>query len=593
MKKGETKMESKGKIDPVTVAVLDNRLASAAAEMANTMIRTSRSPVWNEAHDFCTVIFDKNLRVVAQKDYIPLLAWASPFPMQEIARFAQQKGIKKGDVFIHNDPYTGNNHQPDVNVVKPVFYQGKLVFWSVAKGHLSDIGGSGKGALGFDPSSRSVWADGLILPAAKLYERGKLNEALWNVILANVKYAWVVEGDLMCEVGSVNVGERRLIELLDMYGVETVETAIDEILAATEREVREKIRGIPDGVYYGEGRIDHDGVIRDKSIIIRAKVTKEGSDLTIDFSESDAQRPGPLNSTFANTASNASLAVHIVLPGEMKRNSGSMAPIKVIAPKGLVANCESPSPVVGCTVSTAEAIVESVLKALAQAVPEWVMAGSCKILAFHSAGFNPRTKRPFVFGDFFDHAGSGATMGVDGGDEVGSTISSGRGNTPDIEIIELVCPIRMLEFQIVPDRAGAGKWRGGNGMVSRFEVLADGIHTVTQASGLMKESASFGVAGGKPAPPNEAWEIKPGGQKVWRDCNLNFEPEKGSTLGKYLMGGGGWGNPFERPIEKVREDVINEFVSVQKAREDYGVVIDPVTLEVNYQKTAEMRARRG
>ena len=397
----------------------------------------------------------------------------------------------------------------------------------------------------------------------------------------------------MCEIGAVSVGERRLKELLDMYGIETVEAAIEEIIAATEREVREKIRMIPDGVYYGEGATDHDGAIRDKPIRLKVKITKEGSDLTIDFSGSDAQRPGPLNSTIANTTSSAFVGVHFTLPGDIRRNAGAMAAIKVIAPKGLVVNCESPSPVVGCTVSMAEAIIETVLNALSKAVPEWVIAGSNRILAFHSAGFNPRTKRQFILGDFFEFGGCGATKGVDGRAELGSAIAIGCGGVPDIEIYELAYPIRMLQYQIVPDRSGAGKWRGGSGMVSRFEVLTDVIHTVTQASGQIKETAARGVAGGKGVEPSEAWEITPDGQKVWRDCNLNFEPQKGSILGKYLMGGGGWGDPFERPIEKVHEDVLNEFLSVQKVKEDYGVVIDPVTLEVDYEKTAQIRGKQG
>ena len=580
------KTRTKRRVDLITVAVLDNRFSAIADEIARTMLRTSRSPIFGEALDFVTAIFDKDLRLVAQRDYVPVLAGAIPPAMKEIAR-AYEGDINEDDIFIHNDCYAGNNHPPDINIVQPVFYQGKLRFWSVSKGHHADVGG--RGICGYDPTSTTIWDDGLVIPAAKLYDKGKLNKGLWDLILRNVKIPTIVEGDLQCQTGATTIGKRSLVDLLEHYGVETVESAIDEILAATEKEMREKISRIPDGVYYGEKAIDHDGIIRDKLVTVRLKIIKEGSELTIDFSQSDAQRPGYANSSLTNTISASYVGIFTTVPGEVKRNAGSMAPIKVIAPKGLVINPEFPLPVTLCTCSMTEAIMEAIWIALTEAVPEWTQAGWNKTHQYPLAGFNPRTKMDFAWLDFFHKGGSGATKGFDGWDDVGHCQTMGGGQTEDPEIAELVNPVHILEYQLLPDMAGAGEWRGGNGCIHRFKLLFDNAKCVTMGAGHRKETVPFGIAGGKSAPVGSIRQNKPDGRILDIDVNQFVDVEKGDILEMRTTGGGGFGDPLRRPLEKVREDVINEYLSVEKAKEDYGVVIDPVTLEVDYKKTAEIR----
>ncbi|MDP7525890.1 MAG: hydantoinase B/oxoprolinase family protein, partial [Dehalococcoidales bacterium] len=208
-------MTNPGKgIDPVFITLISSRFDSACQEMETTLLRTSRSPIFAEARDFAVAIFDKDFRLIVQTA-LPLLAGTLPLAVTSIAS-AFEGDINEGDIFIHNDPYSGNNHLPDINIIKPNFFRGELLFWSTVKGHAADIGS--KGIAGYDPKAETIWEDGLIIPACKLYDRGKSNDAIWKIIAANVKVPGIVEGDLRCEVGAITIGERRILDLLEKYG---------------------------------------------------------------------------------------------------------------------------------------------------------------------------------------------------------------------------------------------------------------------------------------------------------------------------------------------------------------------------------------
>ncbi|HPD61237.1 MAG TPA: hydantoinase B/oxoprolinase family protein, partial [Thermodesulfobacteriota bacterium] len=319
------------KIDPITVAVCDNRFTAIVDQIAGAMVRTSMSPIFAEARDICTGIFDKDLRLLAQRDYLPVLAANLNVAIKEIAEDWEGE-IYDGDVFIHNDAFGRNTHQPDINVAKPIFKNGKILFWSMAKGHHADVGG--KGLVGYDPTARTCWDDGLIIKPSKLYDRGKYNKNVWRLICNNTKLPSLVEADLHCQVGACTVGERLLLALANEYGEDKVFAAIDEILNANEKGVRQKIKQIPEGVYYGEKSFDNDAIDRTKPVTVRAKVTVKGSDIAIDLSESDPETPGYLNSSWGNSYSVATMAVLYFIEGETKRNGGALRPIKFITKKG-------------------------------------------------------------------------------------------------------------------------------------------------------------------------------------------------------------------------------------------------------------------
>jgi len=580
------------KVDPITVAVLNSRFEAINEEMGRALVRSSRCVTWAEAKDFAVGIFDKDVRLVAQKEYVPVLAGALPISLEDIAA-AYEGDINEGDIFIHNDPYGGNTHLGDLNIAKPVFYNGELMFWSMIKGHIPDIGS--KGIVGTDPTSKSIFEDGLTIPPIKLYDRGKLNRTFKDFFLHNLKLSDLTWGEIMCEVGGVLVGERHLLEMLNRYGPETVYGAIDEILKAAEREVREMIRKIPDGIYYGEHSTDHDVLgNRDKPVTARVKITIKGDELTIDLSDSDPTAVGYINSSLGNTHSICQLIVAYALPGLVKRNKGSTMPIKIVAPEGRWVNPTFPAPVAKCTTQASECIGEAILMASSEAIPSSVAAAHGKLIQYISYGFNPRTKRMVVTADFLmSCAPSGGTEGYDGWDLGGPLMNLGSGQLPDIEIVELLGPLHILQHEQEMDSAGAGKFRSGLGHAYKIQFLADVAEDCCLVgSGMRDYVVPAGLFGGKSPKPNRVTIYRADSRVEKPDNNVVLGLCEGDVMESHLMGGGGFGDPYERDIEKVREDVINEVVSIEGARKDYGVVIDPVTMEIDYKSTEKLRKAR-
>src|ERR1043165_347324 len=236
--------------DPISVAVIANRLTAITKEMGQIMLLTSRSPIFSESRDFVTAIFDAEGRLIAQTSYIPVLLGAIPFAMKAICRKYQNQELHAGDVIIANDPYEGNSHLPDVTIARPVFYQERLAFWSVTKGHQADLGGAG--VAGYNPAAKTVWEEGLRLPPMKLYNKGEYQRDLWDFILLNVKSRHLVEGDLHCQIGATARGKEALLELMDRSGPVTVAAAIDAYIAATEKSMTAAIKKMPNGIYRGE-----------------------------------------------------------------------------------------------------------------------------------------------------------------------------------------------------------------------------------------------------------------------------------------------------------------------------------------------------
>jgi len=575
------------KVDPILVSVLDSRFSSIVAEMAISMARTSRSPIFFEARDCVTAIFTRDLRLITQKDFIPVLAGAIPIALKHIAK-SYEGDIHEGDVFVHNDAYTGGNHLPDTNIAKPIFHEGELVFWAITKGHLAEIGG--RGIAGYDPSATTIWDDGLVIPTCKLYDGGKYNRSVWDLIGRNSKVPELVLGDIACEVGAVTLAERRFIELIERYTVQTLYAAIDQIISATEKEIRERIRLIPDGVYYGEKSIDHDSINRDKPVTVRIKITKEEDEITVDYSDSDPQVQGYVNSTWANTYSISYLPIFYILPGgDVKRNEGSLRPIKIIAPEGTWVNPRFPAPVTLCTVATSQCIAEAIWLALSRAGRQYTVAAHSKLVDDCVLGYNPRTKRMFAGIDFSNNTlGGGGREGYDGWPAEGSASSLGQVRYPDFEMMELTWPIRYLQHEQVMDSEAAGQYIGSWAYIYRLQYLAN-CSAVLMGHGMRDFSSPFGLFGGAGAKPHR-FTIHKGNSEVQNiDCNTSFEYKAGDWKEHYIQEGGGFGNPYERDPALVQKNVRDELVSVERAKKSYGVIINAATLEIDSEATKGLR----
>lgn len=577
----------KADVDPIKVSVIGNRLDAISKEIGQTMLRTSRSPIFSEARDFVTAIFDDELRLVAQTAYIPVLMGALPYALRSIAR-TYEGDVRDGDVFILNDPYRGNNHPPDITIAKPVFWRGALIFWSVAKGHHADVGG--RGVAGYNPGATSIYDECIRIPPAKLYIEGRPNRALLDVILANVHLPFLVEGDLHCQVGAATIGSRSLVALADKYGAEVLKSAIDQIFDATETEMREAIREVPNGIYVAERLIDSDGIDKDRRIAVRVALQVLDDEITFDFTKSDPQARGYVNSTVPNTTSSCFLALFTSIGSEVGFNEGALRALHVVAPEGSIVNAREPAPVAGCTIAAAQAIIEAVWLALSQAVPDRVDACWARWCAPATMGFNPRTGRPFGDIHFMCKGGAGASKGIDGWDHLGTVICSGGLRAPDPELHELVNPYTVLQYELWPDSAGAGRWRGGMGTIYRWRVDTDNIAAANFGGGVHEETRPFGLSGGHAAPKHQLYLRKRSGETVDVDAESFYHLDQGDVFEIYQSGGGGYGDPRERDITLVRDDVHNGIVSVAQARTQYGVVIDPLSFAIDETATRALRA---
>ncbi|MDR2189539.1 MAG: hydantoinase B/oxoprolinase family protein [Azonexus sp.] len=554
--------------DPILVSVISNRLDAISKEIGQTMLRTSRSPIFSEARDFATGVFDHRLHLLAQTAYIPVLMGSLPSALHSIAS-AFEGDIAEGDVFVLNDPYRGNNHPPDVTVAKPVFYQGRLCFWAVSKGHHADVGGGG--VVGYNPAARSVWEECVRIPPAKLMVAGKRNKALWDMILLNVRMPWLVEADLECQMGACTVGERSLRALIAKYGMPVLEDAADRMLDASDRQMRAALRNVPNGTYRAERFLDHDGINKAQMIGLRLALTVRDESIHFDWSESDAQVAGYVNSTLSNTISASFQAIFMTVCADVRYNDGALRALSVHAPAGSIVNSLEPAPVTTCTVVTAEAIVEAVWLALAQAVPERVYAGWGRWLAPSSMGMNPVTQRHFGDIHFMAKSGGGAAKGFDGWDHMGTVITAGGLRSPDPELHELVNPYRVLEYEYWTDSAGPGKWRGGMGTSYRYRVEADGIAAVNFGGGVNEETRPYGLMGGLPAPKSRAVLYRSDGSAQEIDTQSFFNLQRGDEVHLYVTGGGGYGDPHERDRARIEADIADGLVTPEQARQNYGV----------------------
>ena len=578
-------------LDPILLTVITNRLESIAREMGAGMLRSSRSPIFAETKDFVTAIFDSQLRLVGQTAYIPVLMGGSAIAVRSISEHFEGN-IHEGDVMVLNDPYRGNSHLPDITVVKPVFLEGRLWFWVLARGHHADIGGGG--TAGYNPNAKTVWEEGLRIPPCKLYQQGIYNSDIWNLILLNVRLPVLVEGDLQCQVGACQVGERALLQLLQQYGRQDIKTVIEEMLVRSEEEMRSRIRNIPAGVYRGESQLDHLPEGReDKRPTLRLQLEVKDDCLNFDFSGSDPQIPTYYNSSYSNTVSSCYIALFSTIGTDIKVNEGSTRPIRVIAPEGSLLNPKEGAPTTQCTVTTCAAIVESVWRALSQPVPELVQAGWSRSNSAVGTAFNPRTGRYGAFLLKFVKGGGGAAFGFDGWSHISPVSSMGGARVPDVELHELSFPHLILKYEYDMDSAGAGKWQGGYGAFFRLQFTEDGTTLSVRMGSGSKVTAPLGLAGGRDAPPGSVTMKRKSGEIVEFKDDTLCRPRKGDVVEFYSSGGGGYGEPCERPVETVVDDIVAGLLSVEKALREYGVVVDPQTLTVDLKATKKRRQERS
>lgn len=554
-------------LDPVLLALVQNRLDHISRQMGWVMTRTARSPVFSQSHDFSCLIADAGGTLVSQADGIPIHTGGGGFAVRAVLRDFG-KDLRDGDVFLLNDPYTaGGNHLPDWMLVRPVFVAGRHVAFVCNRAHQSDIGGGAAGT--YNSAATEIFHEGIRLPVLRLIEAGTLREDLWQLLMINTRTPDLLDGDLRAMIGSTRIGAGRVAALVEELGIETAESYFAGILDYADRRLRAALATLPEGVYEAVETIDND-CFETKEIAIRVKLTLRGGRLSVDFSGSDAQMRGFKNSSLANTYSAVYMALLAFFEPDLPRNEGAFRSVDIVAPEGTVVNPRAPAPVTMCTVFIAHEIIHVVWRALAKAAPERSCAGWGKNIAGVTSGY-AKDGRRFVLYHWSCMPGGGAVEGRDGFAEIGHLIALGGLTLPNAEVYEQLYPVRVLKQELRCDAAGAGQYRGGPGVDYVIEVDAPADYSF-RAEGLGAPSG-FGVRGG-------GWGA--GGRMV-------LKPKEGAPVEapKYGVrgfpplrleasspGGGGWGDPRDREPAKVLCDVRDGIVSEAAAREIYGVVIE-------------------
>ncbi len=573
-------MTEKSELDPITFAVLKSAVESIVDEMAYTVMRTARSPIVRDVLDYSTTMTDAKGRILAQAKTVALHLGAVPDAMEALlARFSGN--IHPGDVIIFNDPYEGGMHLPDIFMFKPIFHRDEHIGFSVVICHHCDVGGRVPGSNASD--STEIFQEGLRLPPLKLYERGVRNDVVFEIIGRNVRLPDLVIGDLEAQLATCALGERELLRMVDKYGPETFNQFLNDFLDYGERLTRNEIARWPEGSYEFTDYIDGDG-FDPSPIPIKVTITVKGGHLTVDFDGSSPQVRGAINSTLSFVKSATYLAIRCTLDSEVPNNSGVYRAIDVKAPKGSFLNPHFPAPVAARAL-TGYRVVDTVLGALSQIVPDRVAAageGGNSVVCI--GGYDKETREPFVMVDMINGA-LGARAARDGIDAV-TNPSQNMSNMP-VELMESTYPIRIEEYSLRPDSCGAGRQRGGLSVIRQYRLLAD--EAILQLRTDRYNHQPYGLFGGRPGAPSRNYLSVNGSARELLDSKVTRTIRKGDVIRHEQAGGGGYGDPLQRPLEAVLEDVLDGKITEGFAREHYLVAIRDG--QIDRQATAELRAR--
>jgi N-methylhydantoinase B len=567
------------------LAIFRTRLKSFAREMVVGIQRTARSPLKNQAYDFGVVIMDAHGGLLEADEFRALFPFAiHPGCRDVIAAFGDE--VFPGDVFMHNDVFGGNLQPNDAGVYLPIFVGEQLIAWTGAKGHMADLGGPVPSSC--NPQATDYFQESLRIPAVKVIERGKLRRDVWNLIFANVRLPEIDSPDMMTLIGACRLGERRIREFAQSMRPGAFRQLVNALYDATEAMMRAEIASIPGGTYFGESHFYFNGLTdADQSIHLRMTIKDEQMEL--DYSGTSAQSQSycnaPLASATAGTLTFLSMLVDPLLP----HNEGMLRPLRLVIPEGTILNPRPPAATYyGNFMSAMNA--EAIMRAFSKALPERVTAGWTRPMSLQITAWDPRRARWYGDIDFISlKGGSGATQGLDGWNN--GPIFGVSTLTNDYEFFELQDPHTLLDHEFKRDSSGSGRWRGGNGTITRWRFEGQSVTLVLQG----EPEGGFGLFGGLPGTDNiftlhfpDGSSYQPRPKEV-----IRLPIPAGTIIERHSGGGGGFGDPLERPIEKVVDDLRNELIGTHKAESDYGVVVDPSTLAVDGERTRALRARRS
>ncbi len=587
-----------GLVDPITASVIQGALETIAIEMGHKLMRMAYSSIIRESEDFGAAIVDAQCRQLCEsKQSTPLQSGPIPGYIKGILKTLDARGeaIAPGDIIMHNDPYGGSSHGPDVLFCVPVFVADEIVGFSATTAHHLDIGSLSPGSCGI-VDAMDVYAEGLQLKAIKVYDKGVKNDMVWHMLRDNIRASHLVVDDMEAQIAAARIGAERFLELIERYSLDTVTAASEAMMDASERMMRAEIEKIPDGVYKATGHIDgfeNSANPKERDLPIVVTVTVEGSGMTVDLTGTADQIELPINMPFEGTVDVAiwltvrSILVDTAVFGQMPQNTGLTRPIKIVAPLGSLANPNFPAPVIA-RFTPGLMIADTLMRALAPAVPRQVSAGvgNLKVIAFSGLDGGQH----WVHMEIFEGA-YGGRYGMDGMDAVDTLYANTRNNP--IEDIESHLPLRVERYELREDVVPAGQWRGGIGAIREFTFLDDGGYSVEGEGHLFKPWGFLGGAEGEVAALR--FERHDGAAQ---DLPSKL-PYRAARAGDKFIAvgpcGGGYGDALNRDPAAVLDDVLDGYLSADMARTDYGVVLagDAVDAAATDKLRAERRATAG
>lgn len=561
-------------MDMVSLNITSGILVSICRDMGVTLMRTSYSTIFSESLDFTCGLSLPNGDLIATGDYCPSMIGGLPLIIGNCVQEIDMDGLEEGDILLHNDPYRGGLHTPEHTFIKPVFVDKKLVGFALAIGHLTEVGGMA--AAGFAGEATEIFHEGLRIPPVKIKRAGKDVDDVWRLLLANVRTPRYNYGDLRAMIAAVDLGERRMADLVRKHGVETFREHAEALMAYSERRMRNEIAAIPDGRYTFVDYMEDDGIER-KPYKIAVEVTVSGDRLVVDYHGSSPQAKGPINCTLGVAWGAAYNAVLQITGSDIPKNSGCFRPIKVLAPPGTLLNVNFPGPSVGGNTESHCRIANAIIGALSSAVKG------------KSAATDGATHSNFLFGgtdketgEFFccydlTPVGWGGRAYADGNNAVGGI----SGNCPHVpvEVFEYRYPWHVEEFRLVPDSGGPGKYRGGLSL-SKTLTCTDTEMTFSYMSD-RQQMAPWGVHGGGEGgkaelflstPASDGWKTVSelyGKASSSKFCNVPLKP--GDRIKITSPAGGGWGPASERDRQQVLDDVADGWISREQAQAVYGL----------------------
>ena len=566
------------KPDQTTVEVIRGALVYAAEEMGIALKKSAYSPNIKERMDHSCALFDHKRRLIAQAEHIPVHLGSMAYGVRE--GLTSYKGkLELGDMILLNDPYLSGTHLPDLTLIAPIFIEGANIGYAANKAHHTDIGGKAPGSLSGD--STELYQEGLIIPPVKLVKRGEIDPELSSLIRSNVRTPEIQMGDLRAQIAANAIGLRRVQELVNQYGVETLHNAMEEIMNNSERRMRSEIKAMPNGVFTSKDYLED---IFGEDPTIAVTVTIDGDEIKFDYSGTSQQVDAPVNAPLGVTIAGIYYTLISATDPTIPVNDGCFRPITLKVPEGSIMNPRRPAPVAGGNVETSQRNVDVLLRAFSLIMPSKIPAAGLGTMNNITIGGTRRDGTPWTFYETIG-GGSGGRPKSDGIDGVHVNMTNTM-NTP-IESLEAYLPLRFNSYSLRTDSGGPGKQRGGCGIERSWTLTAPKATLSILAE--RTKIPPWGLQDGKPGALGEFWLMKPDGEKIKLKAKCTIPIHEGDRIIILTPGGGGYGAPFLRKIDEVMRDVQNGFVSPEAAERDYGVAINPLTHTVDDQKTIKLK----